>query len=95
MGEYPASISALSDQGDIEFIASRLHGRVDAYSLARVRHGNSVMMVVEPFGDNGGEVVVIGTTDWAFGLGDDPEVQQVTSNLLDRYLGSCGAEVRS
>jgi hypothetical protein len=86
MGEYPASISALSDQGDLEFIASRLHGRVDADSLARVRHGNSVMMVVEPFGDDGGEVVVIGTTDWAFGLGDDPEVQQVTANLLDRYL---------
>jgi hypothetical protein len=45
------------------------------------------MMVVEPYGAGGGEVVVIGTTDWAFGLGDDPDVQQVTSNLLDRYLG--------
>ena len=27
MGEYPASIAALDDQGDLEFIASRLHGR--------------------------------------------------------------------
>ena len=35
MGEYPASIAALDDQGDLEFIASRLYGRVDADSLAR------------------------------------------------------------
>ena len=50
MGEYPASIAALDDQGDLEFIASRLYGRVDADSLARCRHGNAVMLTCRPFG---------------------------------------------
>jgi hypothetical protein len=85
VGEYPASISALSDQGDIEFIASRFYGRVDADSLARCRYGNSVMLVTQPF-QNGGEVIVVGTTDWVFGLADDPAVAQVTANILDRHL---------
>ena len=89
VGEYPASISALSDQGDIEFIASRFFGRVDADSLARCRYGNSVMLVTRPFVDEqsiGGEVMVIGSTDWVFGLADDAAVAQVTRNVLDRHL---------
>ena len=85
MGEYPASISALSDQGDIEFIASRFYGRVDADSLARCRYGNSVMLVTRPF-ESGGEVIVIGSTDWVFGLADDAAVAQVTANILDRHI---------
>lgn len=86
MGEYPKSISALNDQGDLEFIAGRLFGRVDEDSLARVRYGNAVMLVCRPFGADGGEVVTVGTTDWAFGLVDDEPVQRVTRNVLDRYL---------
>jgi hypothetical protein len=86
MGEYPKSISALSDQGDLEFIASRLFGRIDDDSLSRVRHGNAVMLVCRPFGAGGGEVVTVGTTDWAFGLADDDGVAQVTKNVLDRFL---------
>lgn len=86
VGEYPASISALSDQGDIEFIATRLFGEVNVETLARCRYGNSVMMVTRPNGaDRGGEVVVIGTTDWVFVLADDPAVDRITRNILDRY----------
>ncbi len=84
VGEYPASISALDDQGDIEFIATRLFGGTDDASLRRARHGNAVMVVARPFGDRGGEVVTIGTTDWVFGLADDPAVAQVTRNVLSR-----------
>jgi hypothetical protein len=86
VGEYPASISALSDQGDIEFIASRMFGEVTPDTLARCRYGNSVMLVNHPYGPAGGEVVVIGTTDWVFGLADDPAVSKVTANILDRYV---------
>lgn len=82
MGEYPASISALDDQGDLEFIAARLYGGVDADSLARVRYGNAVMLTCRPFGGAGGEVVTIGTTDWVFGLAD-PLVARVTRNVID------------
>ena len=85
MGEYPASIAALDDQGDLEFVASRLHGRVDADSLARCRYGNAVMLTCRPFGSDGGEVVTIGSTDWVYGLGD-PLVARVTRNVIDHGL---------
>ncbi len=78
-GEYPASISALSDQGDLDFVAERLFGRVDADSIARVRHGNAVIVLA-----HGGRVVTVGTTDWVFGLAADPAVAQVTRNVLNR-----------
>ena len=85
MGEYPASIAALDDQGDLEFIASRLYGRVDAETLARCRYGNAVMLTCRPFGSDGGEVVTIGSTDWVYGLGD-PLVGRVTRNVIDHGL---------
>ena len=85
VGEYPASISALSDQGDAEFIATRLYGDAGDANLARVRHGNAVMLTCRPFGPDGGEVVTVGTTDWVFGLASDPRVAQVTTNVLTRF----------
>jgi len=87
MGEYPASIAALDDQGDLEFIASRLHGRVDDETLALCRYGNAVMLTCRPFGDDGGEVVTIGSTDWVFGLAGDPLVGRVTRNVIEHGLG--------
>ena len=83
MGEYPASISALSDQGDLEYLAGRLFGRVDADSLARIRYGNAVVLTCRPFGPDGGGVVTVGSTDWVFGLADDPAVARVTANALN------------
>jgi hypothetical protein len=85
MGEYPKSIAALDDQGDLEFIAGRLYGRVDDDSLARVRHGNAVMSTCRPFGASGGEVVTVGTTDWVFGLGRDQRVDRVTRNIVEHH----------
>lgn len=87
MGEYPKSISALSDQGDLEFIAERVYGGVNEDSLKRARHGNAVMLVCRPFA-GGGEVVTVGTTDWAFALSDDEPVAQVTRNVIDRYTAA-------
>jgi hypothetical protein len=84
VGEYPASISALSDQGDAEFIATRLYGDAGETNLARVRHGNAVMLTCRPFGPDGGEVITVGTTDWVFGLASDEAARGVTANVLDR-----------
>ncbi|MEO6653136.1 MAG: N,N-dimethylformamidase beta subunit family domain-containing protein [Ilumatobacteraceae bacterium] len=84
VGDYPTSISALSDQGDLEFIAERLYGENSAQHRRRVLHGNSVLLTCRPFGEAGGEVVTVGTTDWVFGLIDDAAVQQVTANALRR-----------
>ncbi len=84
IGEYPKSIAALSDQGDLEFIAERIYGDTSGTSLARVRHGNAVMLTCQPYGRDAGTVVTIGTTDWVFGLADDAAVARVTANVLDR-----------
>ena len=84
LGDYPKSISALSDQGDAEFIAERIHGEVNPANIRRVKHGNAVIVETRPFGTDGGTVVTVGTTDWSFGLGTDPAVEQVTRNALNR-----------
>jgi hypothetical protein len=83
MGEYPASIAALDDQGDLEFVAERIYGGGDA-ALAKVRHGNAVVLTCRPFGRGGGHVVTAGSTDWVFGLRNDPAVQRVTENAILR-----------
>ncbi len=87
VGDYPKSIAALSDQGDLEFIATRLYGDAGDANLARVRHGNAVVLTCRPNGVDGGEVVTVGTTDWVFGLAADPAVARVTANVLDRFIG--------
>ena len=92
MGEYPASIAALDDQGDLEFIAGRLFGRVDDDSLARIRHGNAVIVTCRPFGEDGGAVVTIGSTDWVFGLAADAAVGRVTRNALTRLGAETSAQ---
>lgn len=84
VGDYPKSIAALSDQGDLEFIAERVFGGSDEVATARARFGNAVMLTCRPFGASGGEVVTIGTTDWVFGLAHDRNVARVTANVLDR-----------
>lgn len=86
VGEYPKSISALNDQGDLEFIAERVFGGSDPTALAKARYGNSVMLTCRPYGDDGGEVTTVGTTDWVFGLADDAAVARVTANVLERYV---------
>ncbi len=91
VGEYPKSIAANDDQGDLEFVATRLFGRLDADSIARIRHGNAVMLTCRPFADVGaGEVVTIGSTDWVYGLGD-PMVAQVTRNVIRRFISTPSA----
>ena len=90
VGDYPASISALNDQGDLEFVASRFYGDLSETSKAKVRHGNSVILTCRPY-QGGGEVVTVGTTDWVFGLADDKPVGQVTKNILNRFLAESSA----
>ena len=75
VGEYPASIAALSDQGDLEFIADRIFGD-DPDPATRARNGTSVIAIVD-------NVVTIGTTDWVFGLASDEQVAQITRNALN------------
>ena len=80
-GEYPASVAASDDQCDLEFVAERLYGDISTDSLRRVRHGNSVMLTCKPFGDAGGTVCTIGSTDWVYAL-DDTTVSRITENVV-------------
>ncbi|MFM2183513.1 MAG: hypothetical protein RJB61_1807 [Actinomycetota bacterium] len=80
-GDYPASVAASSEQCDLEFVASRLYGDESADSIARVRHGNAVMLTCRP--SSAGTVATIGSTDWVYALAD-PAVGQVTRNVLQR-----------
>lgn len=83
-GDYPAgSISFTGDdQVDLDFVAARLYGSTDPDAKARVRHGNAVMLTCRPF-ERGGQVVTVGSTDWAFGLAD-PAVDRITLNVVTR-----------
>ena len=83
MGEYPASIAALDDQGDLEFVAERLYGGGEQ-ALAKTRHGNAVLLTCRPFGASGGQVVTAGSTDWVFGLAGDASVKRVSLNAVIR-----------
>jgi DNA-binding Lrp family transcriptional regulator len=74
------------DPADFEVL---LAGR-DEVALAKARHGNSVMMVSQPYGPSAGEVITIGSTDWVFGLEHDPAVGAVTSNVMRRGLAPRG-----
>ncbi|MCB0955553.1 MAG: hypothetical protein KDB12_05270, partial [Ilumatobacter sp.] len=80
-GEYPASVAASDDQCDLEFVAERLYGDISTDSLRRVRHGNAVMLTCKPFGDAGGTVCTIGSTDWVYAL-DDTMVSRITENVV-------------
>ena len=69
---------------EVEFIAARMidGGRSPA-DVERFSHGHAVFGTYTS--EAGGIVVTSGSTDWAHGLaGKDPEVEQITRNLLSR-----------
>jgi hypothetical protein len=65
--------------GELEVIAAQVGGDTDPETIARFAHGYAVMGTYE----RGGTVFTTGCTDWAYGLGQDPQVDRVTANLLE------------
>ena len=75
---------APSEPSEVEFIASRLFGgsRSEA-DVERISYGHAVLGTYTSAG--GGTVVTSGSTDWAHGLaGRDPQIEQITKNILTR-----------
>jgi hypothetical protein len=69
---------------DGEYVASVLMGRSDAEAIERTKRGCG--MIVN-FRKGEGEVFHAGSSDWIIGLTrGDEMVEQVTRNVLDRYL---------
>jgi hypothetical protein len=71
------------EPSEIEFLAARLFDDRSPEAVARIAAGHAVLgSYTSP---SGGTVVTSGSTDWAHGLaGKDPQVEQVTRNILDR-----------
>jgi hypothetical protein len=74
---------APGEPSELEFIAARVFGTRDPAAAEKIRHGHAVLGCwTKP---DGGTVVTSGSTDWAHGLaGRDPQVEQITRNILDR-----------
>jgi hypothetical protein len=71
------------EPSEIEFIASRLFNSRQAEAIERIAHGHAVLGTYTS--PAGGTVVTSGCTDWAHGLAArDPQVEQITRNVLDR-----------
>ncbi len=65
---------------ELDFHAERLGMDPEA-----LRHGHAVLGC-RPGRDGAGTVVTVGCTDWAYGL-DDPAVDRVTRNIVERLSG--------
>jgi hypothetical protein len=71
------------EPSELEYIASRVFGTRDPEAMERIRHGHAVLGAYT--NDAGATVVTSGSTDWAHGLaGRDPQVEQITRNVLTR-----------
>jgi hypothetical protein len=67
----------------LEYIASRVFGTREPEAVERIRHGHAVLGSYT--NEAGATVMTSGSTDWAHGLaGRDPQVEQITRNVLTR-----------
>ncbi len=85
--EAPAALwASLDPPGDLEGVAMILNetSTPSQAQLDALGSGNAVMGV---FDRGAGSVFNAGTTDWVYGLDRDPQVQQVTGNVIERFLG--------
>ena len=76
---------------EVEFIAARMTGGGRGpEDVERISHGHAVLGTYTS--PKGGVVVTAGSTDWAHGLdGRDPQIEQITRNLMNR-LGATPSE---
>jgi hypothetical protein len=71
------------EPSELEYIASRVFGTREPEAMERIRHGHAVLGAYT--NDAGATVVTSGSTDWAHGLaGRDPQIEQITRNVLTR-----------
>jgi hypothetical protein len=81
--EVPKALWASYDPpGDLEGVATALFGSASAENVARIAHNHAV---IGTFTKGKGRVLNAGSADWCYGLDRDPQVQQVTANIL-RWL---------
>lgn len=80
--ELPSRYRPL-ESGDLETAALAVFGDSAPEHITRLSHNHAVMGTYS----RGGTVFSAGTTDWSYGLaGQDPTVERITRNVLDRLL---------
>jgi hypothetical protein len=80
--ELPSRYRPLAP-GDLETTAQTVFGDTAPEHIRRLSHNHAVMGTYT----RGGTVFAAGTTDWGYGLGgNDPIVERITRNVLDRLL---------
>jgi hypothetical protein len=71
------------EPSELEYIASRVFGTREKEAMERIRHGHAILGAYT--NSAGATVVTSGSTDWAHGLaGRDPQIEQITRNVLTR-----------
>ena len=71
------------EPSELEYIASRVFGTREPEAMERIRHGHAVLGAYT--NEAGATVMTSGSTDWAHGLAArDPQIEQITRNLLTR-----------
>ena len=71
------------EPSELEYIASRVFGTRDGEAVERIRHGHAILGAYTNAA--GATVVTSGSTDWAHGLAArDPQIEQITRNVLNR-----------
>ena len=74
---------APNEPSEVEFIASRVFDSREPADVERIAHGHAILGTYTS--PAGGTVVTSGSTDWVWGLAHhDPQVEQITANILDR-----------
>ena len=71
------------EPSELEYIAAHVFRTRDPEAMERIRHGHAVLGASRD--EAGATVVTSGSTDWAHGLaGRDPQIEQITRNVLAR-----------
>src|SRR6476646_7416759 len=80
------------EPSELESIASRVFGTREPEAMDRIRHGHAVLGAYT--NEAGATVVTSGSTDWAHGLAArDPQIEQITRNVLTRLGERCDPEL--
>ena len=79
-------ITGLRDDyvGELNWVTQRIEGEDSVENIERYGNGHAVLGIMTK---GSGQVFTTGCTDWAYGL-DDPDIAQVTRNVLREFAGS-------
>jgi hypothetical protein len=79
----PALWASVDPPGDLEWVSSILFGDASPNHTSRITNGHAVMAT---FTGGSGTVFNAGSANWCYGLGADPLLEQITRNVVRRFI---------